>query len=305
MKAIGRSELFTSPLTLGTMTWGAPVGEEEAIRLTRYALERGINHIDTANMYEGYNRAPGSAGGVAEEIVGKAIRGFPRDQILLATKVGMKVGAAPEDEGTSALAIRTQLDRSLHRMKTDYVDLYYLHRYDPTVSPEEILDALTAAKKEGKLRYWGISNYSAAEAAALLAAADKAGLERPVICQPPLSLIKQEAAEALLPLCEKEGIAAVPYQIFQGGLLTGKYRRGNAHPESSRAAQKPSWMMTMDDALYDRLEEYEATARSEGLSLPAYALRWVLTRPAVVSALIGVRTRRQIDEALLMLEAIG
>ena len=123
------TDISVSKICLGTMTFGSPVPETEAIHLVRYAMdEHGINFVDTANMYEGYNRYAGSSGGVAEEILGKAVAGR-RDRFVLATKVGMKVGNAPEDENTSPLAIATQLRRSLHRMNTDYVDLYYLHRF--------------------------------------------------------------------------------------------------------------------------------------------------------------------------------
>ena len=129
------TELRVSRICLGTMTFGSPVGEEDAVRLVRYALdEHNINFIDTANMYEGYNRYAGSAGGVAEEIVGKAVRGA-RDRFVVATKVGMKVGTEPVDENTSPEAIRVQLRRSLKRMGTDYVDVYYLHRFDPDTEP--------------------------------------------------------------------------------------------------------------------------------------------------------------------------
>lgn len=302
MQKIPNADISLSPLTLGTMTWGSPVAHKDAVALTRYAFERGINHIDTANMYEGYDRYAGSAGGVAETIVGEALKGLPRDQVIVATKVGMKVGTAPEDEGTSPAAIRTQLERSLKRLDTDYVDLYYLHRYDETAAPEEILETLTKLRQEGKIRYFGISNYTPAQLKELLTCADRNGFDRPVICQPPLSLLEPDAAKELLPLCEQEGIAAVPYQIFQGGLLTGKYRRTDAPPAGSRADRKPGWMMTMDDTLYDRLEELEKAASQAGKTLPQYALSWTLSQPAVISALVGVRTKEQIDDAIHMLK---
>ena len=261
MKKIPNADIQLSPITLGTMTYGSPVAFEDAVKLTQYAVGQGINHIDTANMYEGYNRYAGSAGGVAEEIVGKALKG-------------------------------------LRRLDTDYIDLYYLHKPDPSCSYEEILTALQAQIQAGKIRYYGISNYSAEQLQQLLNCADAAGLPRPVICQPPLSLLKDGAREHLLPLCQREGIAVVPYQIYQGGLLTGKYRRGVALPTGSRAAEMPGWMMTMDDALYDKLEAYAAEADKQGITMAQYALRWVLDQPAVISALVGVKTTAQIDAAL-------
>ena len=133
--------ISVSRLCLGTMTFGSPVAEPDAIRLVHDAAELGVNFIDTANMYEGYNRFAGSAGGVAEEIVGKAVAGR-RTDFVVATKLGMKVGDTPVDENTSPEAIRVQLRRSLRRMNTDYIDLYYLHRYDPNTAPGEIARAM-------------------------------------------------------------------------------------------------------------------------------------------------------------------
>ena len=172
MNQIPGTDLKVFPITLGTMTYGSPVAFDDAVKLTQYAVSRGVNLIDTANMYEGYNRYAGSAGGVAEEIVGRAVRGLPRGSVAVATKVGMKVGPAPEDEGTSPAAIRKQLDRSLARLGMDCIDLYYLHRPDESVPLADILGALSDAQRAGKIRYYGVSNYSAEQLAALLRAAD-------------------------------------------------------------------------------------------------------------------------------------
>ena len=301
MKQIPNTDISVFPVTLGTMTYGSPVPFADAVALTRYALDKGINLIDTANMYEGYNRYAGSAGGVAEEIVGEAIRGIPRGRVYVATKLGMKVGPAPEDEGTGPAAIKKQLDASLRRLGVDCIDLYYLHKPDDSADTAEMLGALADAAKAGKIRYYGVSNYSAPQLQSLLDAAAQNGLPRPVICQPPLSLLKQDALEALLPLCEKEGIAVTPYQIYQGGLLTGKYHRGQSPPAGSRADEKPEWVGAVDDALFDRLEEIEAQAGAQGMSMAQYALRWTLRQPGVVSAIVGVKNERQVDEAVAAL----
>lgn len=298
MNRIPNTEISVFPVTLGTMTYGSPVAFDDAVKLTHYALKKGINHIDTANMYEGYNRYAGSAGGVAEEIVGKAIQGMARGDVIVSTKVGMKVGDAPEDEGTSAAAIQKQLDASLKRLKTDYIDLYYLHRFDTAVEPAAILKAMQKAIFAGKIRYYGVSNYSTEQLKALLAAADANRLPRPVVCQPPLSMLKPDALSTLIPLCAAEDLAVIPYQIYQGGLLTGKYKRGMQPPQGSRAAEKPAWLAAPDDALFDRLEAIEASAAKLGLSMPAYALRWTLEQPAVVSAIVGVKSERQVDDAV-------
>ena len=289
------------PITLGTMTYGNPVAFDQAVELTRYALSRGIDLIDTANMYEGYDRTPGSAGGTAERIIGRAAAGMDRSGIKIATKLGMKVGEGPADAGTSAAAIHTQLSRSLERLDMAYVDLYYLHCFDGSTPYEEMLEALTEELERGRIRGYGVSNYSAAQLSGLLEAADRTGMPRPAACQPPLSLLRQEALTELLPLCRREGVAVIPYQIYQGGLLTGKYRRDAAAPAGSRGQEMPGWLMARDDALFDRLEAVERAAAERGMSMAQYALRWVLEQPAVVSAIIGVKSREQIDGALAAL----
>lgn len=291
------TELRVSRICLGTMTFGSPVGEEDAVRLVRYALdEHNINFIDTANMYEGYNRYAGSAGGVAEEIVGKAVRGA-RDRFVVATKVGMKVGTEPVDENTSPEAIRVQLRRSLKRMGTDYVDIYYLHRFDPDTEPQAIARAMGDELRAGTIRAWGVSNYTAPQLAALLEAARRENVPAPALCQPALSLLNRAALDDMLPLCEKENIGVVPYQVLQGGVLTGKYKRGAAAPEGSRLAEKPEWLKPFTDEVYNVLAECERAAEAAGISMTQHALRWALAQPAVVSALIGVKRTEQIDEA--------
>ncbi len=295
-RMIPNTGIAVSPVCLGTMTFGTPVGEADAIKLIHHAGERGVNFIDTANMYEGYARYAGSAGGVAEEIVGKAVKGR-RDRFVLATKLGMKVGDAPEDEFTSPAAIHKQLDASLTRLGADCVDIYYLHKYDPNTPAGDIVQAMAGEMKAGRIRCYAVSNYTAAQLEALLHAADALGLPRPAMCQPALSLLKTEALKDMLPLCNREQIAAVPYQILQGGLLTGKYRRGTAAPEGSRLAEKPDWLWDLDDALYERLEGFSREAEAHGLTMTQYAIRWVLGQPAVVSAIVGVKRAAQIDEA--------
>lgn len=289
--------LCVSRICLGTMTFGSPVQRPDAVRLIQSAQEDcGINFIDTANMYEGYNRYAGSAGGVAEEIVGEAVA-HRRADYIIATKVGMKVGEAPEDENTSPAAIRVQLRRSLARMKTDYVDLYYLHKYDPGTEPHAIARALGEELRAGLIRAWGVSNYTAAQLAALLAAARDEGVPPPALCQPALSILNTDALETLLPLCEKEGIGVVPYQILQGGMLTGKYRRGRPAPGDSRLAEKPAWMKPFTDEVYDVIERCAREAQQEGVTMTQHALRWALAQPGVVSALVGVKRLEQLKEA--------
>ncbi len=294
---IPKTELEVSEICLGTMTYGSPVSKNDAIKLTDQAIDMGINFIDTANMYEGYNRVPGSSGGVAEEILGEALQN-KRDKIILATKVGMNVGDTPEDVGTSPEAIRKQLDLSLKRLKTDYIDIYYLHSPDPETPIISTLSELDSVIKQGKIRYYGVSNFSAQQLEELLTIADENMLPRPVICQPPLSLLKQDVIQDLLPLCEQENIAVAPYQIFQGGLLTGKYHKGMPLPKDSRKSEKSEWMWNLTDEIFDQLEEIEISAKNEGISMIQYAVRWVLSQSAVVSAIVGVKRIEQLEEII-------
>jgi L-glyceraldehyde 3-phosphate reductase len=290
------TDLKISKICLGTMTFGSPVAEPDAVCLVHYAHDKGINFIDTANMYEGYNRYAGSHGGVAEEIVGKAVAGARQDYVV-ATKLGMKVGEAPEDENTSPEAIRVQLRRSLKRLGTDYVDLYYLHRFDPNTQPGEIARALGQELKAGTIRAWGVSNYTYEQLLPLLAAAREENIPDPAMCQPPLSLVNTGALEKLIPFCAKEGIGVIPYQVLQGGILSGKYRRGMEPPAGSRAAEKPDWMKPMTEEIWAVLDETEKAAKAAGQSMVQYSLSWALRQPGVLSTLIGVKREAQIDEA--------
>ena len=293
-RQIPKTDLNVSVICLGTMTFGTPVVEADAIKLTQWAVDNGINFIDTANMYEGYARHIGSAGGVAEEILGKALKDR-RKQVVLATKVGMKVGEAAEDEGTSPAAIGKQLDKSLQRLDTDFVDIYYLHKPDPDVPLAEIIGALKEQIDNGKIRHYGISNYSTEQMAELLKVADANNLPRPVIHQPPYSLLKPDVEKDLLPLCEKEQIAATPYQILQGGSLTGKYVRGKTAPADSRTAEQPGWMPELNDELFDKLEAIEADAKAKDRTLLEHTLKETLAKPAIVSLILGVKRIDQIE----------
>ncbi|MFH1614547.1 MAG: aldo/keto reductase [Planctomycetota bacterium] len=296
-RQIPKTDLCVSPICMGTMSFGTPVAEADAIKVTHYAIEHGINFIDTANMYEGYARKIGSAGGVAEEILGKALAG-KRDKVVIQTKVGMKVGDKPEDEGTSPAAIRKHMDLSLKRLEMDWVDIYYLHKPDPEVPMADVLGSLSEAIDSGKIRYYGVSNYPADKLELLLKVADENNLPRPVICQPPLSLLKQDTLTDLLPLCERESIAVSPYQALQSGLLTGIYKRSAPLPANSRKAQQSNWVWDLTDELFDKLEAIQKQADEKGISMLAFAIRWVLNCPAVVSALIGTENYTQVDQAI-------
>ncbi len=291
------TDLDVSVICLGTMTFGTPVSEAEAIRLTHWAIDHGINFIDTANIYEGYTRVLGNPGGVAEGILGKALQGR-RDQVVLATKAGNPVGPGPDDKGLGGRHIRREIDKSLSRMGIDTVDIYYLHRPDPNTPIAETLGVFNELIDAGKARYYGFSNYDAAGIREMLDMCDRNGLRRPVINQPAYSLLNRDAERDVFPLCAKEKIGIVPYQIFQGGLLTGKYRRGVAPPAGSRMVEKPAWVPTPDDATFDQLEQIAAQAAAAGQTMTQYVIAQTLRQTGVTSALVGVKRIDQLEEAL-------
>jgi len=278
------------------MTFGSPVEEAEAIRLIHAALDLGINFIDTANVYEGYARYLGSAGGVAEEIVGKALADR-RDRAIVATKVGAPLGPGPQDRGLSPVHILREVERSLKRLRTDAIDLYIIHWPDRHVPLDVTLEAIDRAARQGKIRCFGASNHSAAQLCELLWTADRRNYVRCVSSQIPLSLLRREFQNDL-EFCERHQIAVTPYQMLQGGLLTGKYRRGTPPPADSRAAEKPDWIWKQDDALFDRLEAIAGLAREIDAPMPQYATAWTLAQPAVQSVIVGVKNVEQIQDAV-------
>jgi aryl-alcohol dehydrogenase-like predicted oxidoreductase len=295
-RTLGTSGLHVSSITLGTMTFGTPVAEADSIKLVHGALDQGINFIDTANAYEGYARVLGSAGGVAEEIVGKALSDR-RDKAVVATKVCAPVGPGAQDCGLSATHIMRALDDSLRRLQTDYIDLYIIHWPDRLTPLETTLSAMETAMRQGKIRYFGASNHSATQLCELLWLADKRDWPQCVSSQIPYSLLRREMHHDLA-FCEKHGIGVTPYQSLQGGLLTGKYRRGEAAPAATRAADKPDWLWPMNDALFDKLEGIEALAQELGVPMVQYALAATLAQPAMSSLVVGVTRMEQIEDAI-------
>ena len=295
------TDLNISCLCLGTMTYGKPVSDMDAIILTHRAMANGINFIDTANMYEGYARFLGSPGGVAEEILGKALADR-RDQVILATKVGMKIGPADDDQGLSRKHVQREIDRSLVRLNTTYIDLYYMHKPDPNTPMGESAQAFNDLVTDGKVRYWGVSNFSADQMSELLLICDQNGWRRPVAVQPAYSYLKRDIEKDLLPLCQKEQISVIPYQVLQGGLLTGKYHRNEPIPVNSRQLEKPEWTMPLNDEMHDKLETCEKEARLLGRGILQHALLSLLEKPLVLSLIVGVKSVEQLDN---LISAVG
>jgi aryl-alcohol dehydrogenase-like predicted oxidoreductase len=282
------------------MTFGTPVSEADSIRLVHAAIDMGINFVDTANVYEGYKRFLGSSGGVAEEIVGKALRDR-RDKMIVATKVGAPLGPGPQDRGLSAVHILREVDQSLRRLQTDVIDLYIIHWPDKHVPLEITLEAIDTAVRQGKVRYFGASNHAAWQLCKMLWLADRHNRPPVVSSQIPFSLLRREFQPDLT-FCQQYGIGVTPYQSLQGGLLTGKYRRGQPAPADSRAAEKPDWMWKTDEALFGRLESLEQLAAEACTSMTRFALSWALAQPAISSLIVGVKHREQLEDAVAAAE---
>jgi aryl-alcohol dehydrogenase-like predicted oxidoreductase len=298
---LGNSGLSISPICLGTMTFGRPVAEAEAIQMVHGAMDLGINFFDTANVYEGYDRVLGSAGGVAEEILGKAIKDH-RDQVIVATKVCAPVGPGPGDRGLSAAHILEQVDHSLRRLQVDVIDLYIMHWPDKLTPLEESLTAMDQAVKQGKVRFLGSSNHDATQLCEMLWIAERNNLAPIVSSQIPFSLLRREFHHDLN-FCSEKNICVTPYQPLQGGLLTGKYRRGEQPPGESRGADKPQWLWELDDDLFDRLEGLEQLAAGANLSMAQFSLAWALSQPAIGSLVVGATSLEQVQQAVAAAEA--
>ncbi|EDY85221.1 oxidoreductase, aldo/keto reductase family [Verrucomicrobiia bacterium DG1235] len=295
LRRLGSSGMMVSPVCLGTMTFGSPVGKEDAIRIVHGAMDLGINFIDTANVYEGYSRFQGSAGGVSEEILGAAVKGR-REDVVIATKCGAPNGEGTHDMGLAPKTILRELDRSLKRLQTDYIDLYHVHWPDAQTPLETVLSTMETAYRQGKIRAFGVSNHFAWQLCELLWTADKRNWPKVVASQIPFSLLRRDYQNDL-EFCRKHDIGVTPWQALQGGLLTGKYRRGQAAPAGSRMADS-SWLAEPEDAVFDKIEATEELAKEAGLSLTQYALAWALSQPAMASTIVGVKSMAQVEEAV-------
>jgi aryl-alcohol dehydrogenase-like predicted oxidoreductase len=305
---LGRTGLKVSPLCLGAMMfgkWGNP-DHEDSIRIIHRALDAGINFVDTANGY---------SDGESEVIVGKALRGR-RHQVVLATKVFAPVGPGPNERGLSRKAIQEQVENSLRRLGTDVIDLYQIHRPDPTTPLEETLATLDGLVRQGKVRYLGLSTnhfegpgpwekrFSAWEIVEALWLSDKHGWERFVSLQPPYSILRRVMEAEHFPMTQKMGIGNIVWSPLEGGWLTGKYRRETGNPKDTPRAA--TWVGDLDNPKFERrldvVEGLVAIAAEQGVPLARFANAWALRHPAVSSVILGPRTIEQLEDSLLALD---
>ena len=296
-RALGRSGLRLSVLTMGTMTFGgtgdfAKVGTTDvalARRQVDMCLEAGVNLIDTADVY---------SGGRSEEILGEVLRGR-RDQVLVATKVRMPMGRGPNDAGLSRHHVVSGCEASLRRLGTDHIDLYQVHEWDGHTPLEETLEALDLLMRAGKVRYVGASNYASWQLMKALGTAERHGLPRFVSQQIYYSLQAREAEYELIPLAVDQGLGVLVWSPLAGGLLSGKYRRGEQAPAGSR--QLTDWgepPVHNREGLYDTIEVLVSIGEEHGVSAAQVALAYTLGRPAITSVVIGARTAEQLADNL-------
>ncbi len=293
-RTLGRTGVHVSSLCLGAMMFGAwgETDHDAAIRIVHRALDAGINFIDTADVY---------ARGESEQIVGKALAGGRREHVVLATKFHGTMGDDPNQSGNSRRWIFREIEASLKRLQTDWIDLYQVHRWDPWTDHEETLGALTDLVAQGKIRYIGSSTYPAAQIVAAQWAARDRGHARFVCEQPPYSLLVRGVEADVLPTCQEHGMGVIPWSPLAGGWLSGRWRKGAEDLTSRRSAMIPERYDLSIPANQAKLEAADALAKlaeDAGISLIRMALAFVIRHPAVTAAIVGPRTLEQLESQL-------
>jgi aryl-alcohol dehydrogenase-like predicted oxidoreductase len=271
--------------------WGNP-DHDDSVRIINRALDAGINFIDTADVY---------SGGESEEIVGKALAGTRREHVVLATKANGPMGQDPNERGNSRRWLVRECENSLRRLGTDYIDLYQIHRPDPDIDVDETLGALSDLIRAGKICYAGSSTFPASQIVQAQWTAQRRGRERFVCEQPPYSLLVRGVEAEVLPVCQEYGMGVIPWSPLAGGWLSGRYRKGQDVPASTRAQRLPQrydLALPGNQAKLDAVEQLAVLAGESGLTLIQLAIAFVVSHPAVTAAIIGPRTMEQLESQL-------
>ncbi len=298
-RQLGSTGVKVSPLCLGAMMFGAwgNTDHEDSVRIIHRALDAGINFIDTADVY---------SRGESEEIVGKALSGSRRDSVILATKVHGRMGDDPNEFGNSRRWIVKEVENSLRRLGTDWIDLYQIHRPEPDTDIDETLGALSDLVHAGKVRYIGSSTFPAHQIVEAQWTAARRGRERFVCEQPPYSMLIRRVEGDVLPVCQKYGMGVIPWSPLAGGWLSGRYRKGGDSPGQSRRAQMLPQRYDMsipgNQAKLEAADALAALAEESGMTLIEMALAFVINHPAVTAAIIGPRTMEQLESQLPAME---
>ncbi len=289
-RLLGRTGVRVSSLCFGTMSFGDIADEQESARMFNRCLDAGINFFDCANGY---------GGGRSEEILGDLLVGH-RDDLVITTKVGFGVGAGVNQQGTSRRHMRMQVETSLKRLKTDRIDVYFIHRFDSATPIDETLRALDDLVRDGKILYPGVSNWASWQIATALGMSKYEGLARFECLQPMYNLVKRQAEVEILPMAQAEHLGVIPYSPLGGGLLTGKYAGGQGQ---GRIIDNAMYKVRYGEALYHEIAaRFADYAREKGYAPAALAVAWVMAHPAVTAPIIGARNVAQLDESLAALD---
>ena len=284
---LGNTGLKVSPVCLGTNMFGAGyVSDDRAVSVIDAAFDAGINFVDTADAYNA---------GHSEVVVGKAVRGR-RDDFVVATKGFIATGDGPNDIGLSRKHLISAVEASLRRLDTDYIDLYQVHYYDPDTPLEESLRTLDDLVRAGKIRYIGCSNFAAWQLMKALWVSDKHGFERFQSVQPEYNLGKRDIEGELFDACEDQGVGIIPYQIFMGGILTGRYDRSSPPPDDSHMASRHAQRAMgtyWNERTFDMVESLKALAAELEVSVPQLMIAWALSRPQITSVIVGASRPEQ------------
>ncbi|MGM1049487.1 MAG: aldo/keto reductase [Bacillota bacterium] len=292
-RRLGQSGLQVSQLGLGTNAFGKRADQETSTRILHHALDHGINFIDTANIY---------ANTESERIIGEALAGR-RHNAVLATKAGLVKADGPNERGSSRYHLMQELEHSLRRLKTDYVDLYQIHTFDPNTPLEETLRTLDDMVSSGKVRYVGASNYAAWEIMKAIGISERNGYIRYTSTQTSYSLADRTPELELVPLCLDQGVGIIPYFPLAGGILTGKYNSSNGEvPSGSRAETDPNFNRFLEGKNIQLGEQISRLAEENGHTPSALSLAWLMNRPAVSTVIVGATRTEQLDSNMQSLD---
>ena len=283
-RSLGNSGLKVSALGLGTNSFGRRADEKQSKRIIDQALDLGVNFLDTANIY---------GPRLSEEFIGKALKS-KRGQVLIATKFGLSMGEGPKDRGASRSHIMEQLEGSLSRLGTDYIDLYQLHIHDPDTPIEETLRALDDCVRNGKVRYIGCSGVTAWQACEAVWTSRMLNLNAFVSVQPYYNLLKREIEKELVPFCRAYGLGIIPYFPLEGGILTGKYRPGKPAPSDSRFAGRTESEKHFSKRNFSILVGLERFSEKRERPVLELALAWLLANPLVSTVIAGATKPQQV-----------
>jgi aryl-alcohol dehydrogenase-like predicted oxidoreductase len=292
-RRLGKWGVKVSEVALGSwLTYGGTVGVKDAIEQIEYAFSLGINFFDTANVY---------AHGQAEEIVGKAISTLKRDAVFLATKVYFPMGDGPNDRGLSRKHVFEQCNASLKRLNTSYIDLYQCHRFDPETPLPELVRTMDDLTRQGKILYWGVSEWTAQQIEAAVSVAQKLNAPPPVSNQPFYNLLHRDIEDSVIPTCRELGIGQVVFSPLAQGVLTGKYKPGTAPSKNTRAGNDQINMFMLNRSLYDdhnleKVQQLGKIASDLGITTSQLSLAWCLRLPEISSVITGATRKEQVEE---------